>query len=78
MMPPDMDLQKHFANRRSLAEARAAYLTSTRNREQQSLENKREGIAPQIIGESSQESSRPWPGYQAQPETVSPTWGTMK
>ena len=33
MMPPDMDLKKHLANRRSLAEARAAYLASTRNRE---------------------------------------------
>jgi hypothetical protein len=48
MMPPDMDLQKHFANRRSLAEARAAYLTSARDCEQ-SLENKREEIARQMI-----------------------------
>ena len=36
MMPPDMDLQKHFANRRSLSEARAAHLVSILNREQTS------------------------------------------
>jgi hypothetical protein len=33
MMPPDSDLKKHLANRRSLAEAQAAYFAS-RNRAQ--------------------------------------------
>ena len=33
MMPPDTDLKKHLRNLRSLAEARAAYLASVRNRE---------------------------------------------
>ena len=59
MMPPDMDLQKHFANRRSLAEARAACLASSRNREK-SVENKREEIARQMIANDDSVGEAAW------------------
>ena len=51
MMPPDADLKKHLANRRSLAEARAAYLASPRDHQAQQsdicdLEEVRKEFAP--------------------------------
>jgi len=53
MMPPDTDLKKHLANRRSFAEAQASYLAS-RNRvqaqnEASDLRGLREDLAPQTI-----------------------------
>jgi hypothetical protein len=61
MMPPDMDLQKHFVNRRSLAEARATFLTSARNREL-SLENRREESGRQMIANDDLVGEAAWRG----------------